>query len=64
MNDAVVRASIVSGAVLAFFAALVPAAQAQIRGLYTPGTTAIDSGVLPDTGLTYQELFQVYPSTS
>jgi hypothetical protein len=60
MNDAVVRASIVSGIVLAFLAVLVPAAQAQIRGLNTPGTTAMDSGVLPDTGLTYQELFQMF----
>ena len=35
-------------------------AQAQIRGLYTPGMTATNSGVLPGAGLTYQALFQPY----
>ena len=36
------------------------AAQAQIRGLYPPGMNATNSGVLPDAGLTYQNLFQLY----
>jgi hypothetical protein len=35
-------------------------ARAQIRGLYTPGMTATNSGVLPGAGLTYQALFQPY----
>src|SRR5262245_65679343 len=35
-------------------------AQAVIRGLYTPGMTATNSGVLPEAGLTYQGLFQLY----
>ncbi len=35
-------------------------ARAQIRGSYTPGMTAVDSGVLPDAGLTYLALFQPY----
>jgi hypothetical protein len=35
-------------------------AQAQIRGQYTPGMTATNSGTLPDSGLTYQNLFQLY----
>lgn len=35
-------------------------ARAQIRGAYTPGMTAVDSGVLPDAGLTYVALFQSY----
>jgi len=35
-------------------------ARAQIRGLYTPGMAATNSGVLPGAGLTYQALFQPY----
>jgi hypothetical protein len=35
-------------------------ARAQIRGLYTPGMNAINSGVLPEAGLTYVALFQPY----
>ena len=35
-------------------------ARAQIRGLYTPGMAATNSGVLPSAGLTYQALFQPY----
>jgi hypothetical protein len=35
-------------------------ARAQIRGLYAPGTTATNSGVLPGAGLTYQALFRPY----
>jgi hypothetical protein len=40
--------------------ALVVPAHAQLRGLYTPGMNAIDSGVLPEAGLSYQALFQPY----
>jgi hypothetical protein len=35
-------------------------AEAQIRGLYTPGMNATNSGVMPGAGLTYQGLFQLY----
>jgi hypothetical protein len=35
-------------------------AHAQVRGLYTPGMTAINSGILPGAGLSYQALFQPY----
>jgi len=35
-------------------------ARAQIRGLYTPGMNATNSGVLPGAGLSYQALFQPY----
>jgi len=35
-------------------------ARAQVRGQYTPGMTATNSGTLPDPGLTYQNLFQLY----
>jgi hypothetical protein len=35
-------------------------AHAQIRGLYPPGMNAINSGVLPEAGLSYQALFQPY----
>jgi hypothetical protein len=38
----------------------VDVAHAQIRGLYAPGTFATNSGVLPDPGLTYIDLFQLY----
>jgi len=40
-------------------AQVVPA-HAQIRGLYAPGMTATNSGVLPGAGLSYQALFQPY----
>ena len=33
---------------------------AQVRGLYTPGINATNSGVLPEAGLTYANFFQVY----
>ena len=33
---------------------------AQVRGLYTPGMSATNSGVLPAPGLTYLNLFQYY----
>ncbi len=35
-------------------------ARAQIRGSYTPGAAAVNSGELPDAGLTYQALVQPY----
>lgn len=35
-------------------------ARAQIRGLYAPGMNATNSGVLPETGLTYIALVQPY----
>jgi hypothetical protein len=35
-------------------------ADAQVRGLYPPGMTATNSGVLPEAGLTYTNLFQLY----
>jgi len=38
----------------------VSSAHAQIRGLYTPGMNAVNSGVLPEAGLSYQVLFQPY----
>ena len=34
--------------------------QAQIRGLYTPGMNAANSGALPDAGLTYVAVVQPY----
>jgi hypothetical protein len=36
------------------------AAQAQIRGQYTPGFTVTNSGTLPEPGLTYMNYFQLY----
>jgi hypothetical protein len=63
MKPAVVaRTSILTAVVIALlFAADVPAdAQIIIRGLYTPGMNATNSGVLPDAGLTFQSLFQLY----
>ena len=50
--------AIVAAAVV-LVASVVPA-HAQIRGLYTPGMAATNSGVLPGAGLTYQALFQPY----
>jgi hypothetical protein len=38
------------------------AARAQIRGLYTTGISATNSGVLPDAGLTCQNLFLLHGS--
>jgi len=51
-----VVAALATGGLLA----LVIPAQAQIRGLYTPGMSATNSGVLPEAGLTYLGLFQPY----
>ena len=36
------------------------AADAQRRGVYTPGINATNSGVLPEPGLTYSNIFQLY----
>ena len=38
----------------------VDSARAQIRGLYAPGMNATNSGVLPETGLTYLAFVQPY----
>ena len=48
--------------ILAFVAlfARVPPAQAQLRGIYTPGTNATNAAALLDAGVTCQELFQLY----
>jgi len=59
MTSNVQRTTVLSALTLASL--FVPcAAQAQIRGLYPPGMNATNSGVLPDAGLTYQNLFQLY----
>jgi hypothetical protein len=59
MISDVKRIAVLSALTLTWF--FVPgAAQAQIRGLYPPGMNATNSGVLPDAGLTYQNLFQLY----
>ena len=34
--------------------------QAQVRGLYTPGMNATNSGVMPEAGVTYASYFQLY----
>lgn len=54
--------SIVSVLPLALFALLVAAtpAAAQVRGLYTPGVNATNSGTLPAPGLTYSNVFLNY----
>jgi hypothetical protein len=44
---------------LAVLLAAVPA-NAQVRGLYTPGISATNSGVVPDPGLTYANCFLDY----
>ncbi len=36
------------------------AAHAQRRGVYTPGINATNSGVLPEPGLTYSNIFELY----
>ena len=33
---------------------------AQVRGVYTPGVNSTNSGVLPDPGLTYSNIFELY----
>jgi hypothetical protein len=59
MRRTVARASIIATVVLAFFVRVSPV-QAQIRGLYPPGMNATNSGVMPEPGLSYQALFQLY----
>jgi hypothetical protein len=51
-----------SAAILGVLAVLLAAgsANAQVRGLYTPGISATNSGVLPDPGLTYCNIFLDY----
>ncbi|HEX5000326.1 MAG TPA: transporter [Terriglobia bacterium] len=46
-------------AAIGLMCAPVPA-EAQFRGLYTPGMNATNSGVLPEPDLTYSNLFQLY----
>jgi hypothetical protein len=53
------RAIVAIAPLVCLVTAAVPA-RAQIRGLYAPGMTATNSGVLPEAGLTYQALFQPY----
>ena len=52
--------AIVAAVWLICFAVCVAPARAQIRGSYAPGMTAVNSGVLPEAGLTYMALFQPY----
>lgn len=61
MRGNIARALIVAGIATALWLGSVAPVAAQIRGLYTPGMTATNSGMLPEAGLTYQGLFQVYP---
>jgi hypothetical protein len=52
-------APLIAAAVVFLFAAGAPV-DAQSRGLYTPGQTVMNSGALPEAGLSYQNLLQVY----
>ena len=45
---------------LAAICALNPLAQAQVRGLYPPGMSATNSGVTPESGFSYVNLFLFY----
>ena len=49
-------------AIFVFVALFAPVsqAQAQLRGIYTPGTNATNSAALLDAGVTCQEWFQLY----
>jgi hypothetical protein len=51
-----------SAAILGFLAVLLAAvpANAQVRGLYTPGISATNAGVVPEPGLTYCNIFLDY----
>jgi hypothetical protein len=60
MGHNLARATTVTTVAVPFLCTAVVSAQTQIRGLYTPGMNATNSGVLPDAGLTYQDLFQLY----
>jgi hypothetical protein len=55
----VVRVVVVPFAVVVLVTCASPAG-AQVRGLYTPGMNATNSGVLPDAGLTFVTYFQLY----
>lgn len=46
--------------ILAWLLGCATTAHAQIRGIYTPGMNATNSAVLPEAGITYQLLFQLY----
>jgi hypothetical protein len=50
---------VVAVSAIVLFSRVTPA-HAQVRGLYAPGMTATNSGVLPEPGLTYQNLFLLY----
>ena len=54
-----IRSEIAAISYLCFVMCVAPA-RAQIRGSYTPGAAAVNSGALPDAGLTYQVLVQPY----
>jgi hypothetical protein len=51
--------SIPAGLVIAVWA-LLPTAQAQVRGVYPQGMNATNSGVTPEPGFTYSNLFILY----
>ncbi len=62
MRENISLGSIISAGLLAVFCAFVAPeqAQAQVRGVYTPGFNATNSGVLPEPGLTYANTFLDY----
>jgi len=60
MKDIRRRVALIAVFVSACTLAHVVPAAAQIRGSYAPGMTAVNSGVLPEAGLTYMALFQPY----
>jgi len=60
MSTRFLSQSLLALAVTAALLAHAGPVQAQVRGLYTPGMNATNSGVMPSKGLTYQGLFQLY----
>ena len=56
------RAMVTLALLLIFICAFVapPSAEAQRRGQYTPGINSTNSGVLPEPGITYVNVFQLY----
>lgn len=55
------RPTVTFALLLLFICAFVaPLAEAQRRGQYTPGINATNSGVLPEPGITYSNIFQLY----
>ncbi len=54
------RVATTAAAALALALAFVCPMSAQIRGLYGPGFSAINSGILPDPGLSYEAMLQLY----